>query len=229
MARPRPGTLRSRPCPRRVRTPINPHTSGGVAPSGRLVQLPHQPRNLLPADVAQPTARPTCVASRRSTDPDRRLSPSTITARIRITQSCPLQRDPDRQYRPGSPVGRRTPRRGRQHRTGGNSSHPCPTPCSARCWRTAFTAGDVGPHLAVEASAARGADQREAGSRRYLPQSESACCGTSSKTAAPPGSRRPTGGFGLGPAATVGWDRRPLLHLAWHPIVVPRPGDRETP
>ena len=129
------------------------------------------------ADVAQRHCQAYLeVASRRSTDPDRRLSPSTITARIRATQVLALYSEIlTDSYRPGF-----TPWAGRSAddvagytRTAGNSVPPVPDTLlrpllanSLYLWET------IGPHLAMQASAARDADQREAASRRYLPQSE---------------------------------------------------------
>jgi hypothetical protein len=170
------------------------------------------------------------VASRSSTDPDRRLSPSTVTARIRATQVLALYSEIlTDSYRPGF-----TPWAGRSAdvvaghiRTAGNSVPPVPDsllrPLLANCLYLLET---IGPHLVAEASAARAADQREAASRRTCRRARSACCDKSSKTTAPPGSRRPDWRLRPWPGGYRSAGTRPTRCCTWRgiPSSWPRPG-----
>jgi hypothetical protein len=218
--------------PRAFRTPINPHSLWAD------LHLLADWFNYLTSlgisyleDVAQHHCQAyLAVASRRNADPDRRLSPSTITARIRITQVLALYSEIlTDSYRPGF-----TPWAGRSAddvagniRTAGNSVPPVPDtllrPLLANCLYLLET---VGPHLAVEASAARAADQREAASRRYLPQSEVGMLRHVIEDRRSAGIAAPRmADTALARRLGVGWDPAdPLLHMAWHPIVVAAAG-----
>ena len=116
------------------------------------------------------------IASRRGAEPDRRLAPATITARVRAVQVLALYSDIlTDSYRPGF-----TPWAGRSaddvagyQRTAGNSVPPVPdTLLRPLLANSLYLLQTIGPPLAAQASAARDADQREATSRRGLRQGE---------------------------------------------------------
>ena len=218
--------------PHAFRTPINPHSLWAEL---------HQLRdwfNYLTdigisslADVAQGHCDEyLAFASRRGAEPDRRLAPATITARVRAVQVLALYGDILADgYRPGF-----TPWAGRSaddvagyKRTTANTVPAVPDfllrPLLAD---SLYLLQTIGPPLAAQASAARDADQREATSRRGLRQGEIgplrdaievryAAGIPAPRLAAPALARRLVGG----------WDPDdPLLHLGWHPVVVAAAG-----
>ena len=213
--------------PQAFRTPINPHSLWAD------LHLLTDWFNYLTslgisylADVAQHHCQAyLAVASRRSTDPDRRLSPSTITARIRATQVLALYSE----ILTDSCRPEFTPWTGRcaddvaaHIRTAGNSVPPVsdtllrPLLADSLCLLET-----IGPDLVTEASAARAADQREAAALRYLPQSEVGLQRhviEDHRAAGIPAPR--LAASALARRLRVGWDPAdPLLHLAWHPVV----------
>jgi len=184
-----------------------------------------------PADVAQGHCQAyLAVASRGNADPDRRLSPSTITARIRATQVLALYSE----ILTDSCRPEFTPWTGRcaddvaaHIRTAGNSVPPVsdtllrPLLADSLCLLET-----IGPDLVTEASAARAADQREAAALRYLPQSEVGLQRHVIEDHRPAGIPAPRlAASALARRLRVGWDPAdPLLHLAWHPVVVAAAG-----
>lgn len=87
---------------------------------------------------------------------------------------------------------------------------------------TLYVVSTIAPHLAAEAAKARAFDHRQTESRRYLPTREVARlrAAIQAQTGAGVAAPRLSAG-GLAERLARGWDPRdPLLHLAWHPVVV---------
>lgn len=166
------------------------------------------------------------ACSRRVTDPDRLLAPATTTAMVRGAQSLTLYAEllTDR-YRPGF-----IPWAGRSAddvvgyvRTTGNRVPPVPdTVLGPLLANALYLLDTIGLHLAAETAAARAAEQREAASRRGLRIGEIDELRQAIEL------RRITGSPAPRLTAAVlarrlksGWDPAdPLLHMAWHPVVV---------
>jgi hypothetical protein len=218
--------------PQAFRTPINPHSLW--ADLHLLADWFNHLTDLgisYLADVAQHHCQAyLAVASRGNADPDRRLAPSTITARIRITQVLALYSEIlTDSYRPGFiPWACRSADDVAGYiRTAGNSVPPVPDtllrPLLANCLYLLET---IGPHLAAQASAARDADQREAASRRGLRQGEIGPLRHAIEVRCAAGIPAPrVAAPALARRLVDGWDPDdPLLHLGWHPVVVAAAG-----
>ncbi len=218
--------------PHALRTPLNPHslwaevsllagwfnhlTGAGVASLAEVGQ--HHCDTYLEA------------ASWSTTDPGRRLSPATVTARVRAAQSLALYTEIlSDGYRPGfRPWAHRSADDVAGYvRTNINTVAPVPdTLLRPLLAGVLYLVDTVGPHLAAEAAAARAADQRVAASRRALLVGELDALRAEverRRTAGIPAPRiAPTP---LANRLAGGWDAHdPLLHLAWHPVVVDAAG-----
>jgi hypothetical protein len=87
---------------------------------------------------------------------------------------------------------------------------------------TLYLVTTIAPLLAAEAAEARAADQREAASRRHLPAQDLNRLREVIRSRTASGIPPPQlSAGGLVQRLARGWDQRdPLLHLAWHPVVV---------
>lgn len=170
------------------------------------------------------------LAARSTTDPDRRLSPATITARVRVAQTLARYGEilAD-SYPPGfTPwAGRSADEVAGYIRTAGNTVPAVPDtllrPLLANCLYLMRT---IGPHLAAEAARARAADHREAASRRGLRKHEVDLLRAAiddHRTAGIPAPR--LANTAVRGRLVGGWDPGdPLLHMGWHPVVVAAAG-----
>ena len=156
----------------------------------------------------------------------KRLSPATLTMSVRAPQMLTLYAEIlDDHYRPGfSPwAGHNPDTVAGYQRPYGNRVPPVPdTLLRPLLANTLYLVTTVAPLLAAEAAAARAADKREAASRRHLPaqQRNRLREAIGSHTAAGIPAPQLSAG-GLVQRLSRGWDERdPLLHLAWHPVVV---------
>src|SRR5664279_1606808 len=87
---------------------------------------------------------------------------------------------------------------------------------------TLYLVTTIAPPLAAEAAAARMADQREAASRRHLPAQQLNRLREEIRSRTASGIPAPRlSASNLTRRLARGWDQHdPLLHLAWHPVVV---------
>lgn len=167
------------------------------------------------------------VASRASTDPARRrLSPATVTTRIRATQVLVLYREILTDcYRPGFRpwAGRSADEVAGYVRTSVNSVPPVPDsvlrPLLAN---SLYLLTTIAPHLVAQVKAARATDQGEAAARRYLRQAEVEHLRHAIERRCAAGTPVPRlAATALSQRLGRGWDPEdPLLHMAWHPVVV---------
>ncbi len=156
----------------------------------------------------------------------RRLSPATLTMSVRAPQMLALYGEIlDQHYRDGF-----TPWAGRgpdvvagYRRPYGNRVPPVPdTLLRPLLADTLYLVNTIAPLLAAEAAAARGADQREAASRQHLPAWQLGLLreAIGSRAAGDVPAPKLSAGALAGRLGR-GWDPNdPLLHLAWHPVVV---------
>jgi hypothetical protein len=164
--------------------------------------------------------------ARSATTPGRRLSPATTVASVRATKTLALYAEilSDR-YRHGF-----VPWHGRSAdevtgyvRTAANRVPPVPEallrPLLAACL---YLVDVIGPHVAGDADAARAADLREARSRRGLliRERDDLRAGIEQRRLTGVPAYRASTGI-IAQRLESGWDPGdPLLHLAWHPLVV---------
>lgn len=164
--------------------------------------------------------------SRGIGETERQLSPATLTMSIRATQTLTLYTEIlDDHYRPGfSPWAGRSPDVVAGYvRPYGNRVPPVPDellrPLLAN---TSYLVNTIAPHLAGQAAAVRAFDHRQAQSQRQLPTRELARVRTAIQAQTESGVAAPRLSAGsLALRLARGWDPHdPLLHLAWHPVVV---------
>jgi hypothetical protein len=214
--------------PHAFRTPLNPHSLWG-----ELRHLTVWFNHLTRAGVASLSEvdQRRCDtylahASRSITGPDRPLAPATIVAAVRAPKHLALYAEilSDR-YRPGFIpwAGHSAGEVAGYVRTAENRVPPVPDavlrPLLAN---SLYLLDTIGPQLAVEVATARAAGAREAQSRRRLRTQEidalRAAIEQRRITAIPAyRAAAPT----ISKRLKTGWDPHdPLLHLAWHPLVV---------
>jgi hypothetical protein len=156
----------------------------------------------------------------------RRLSPATLTMSVRAPQMLTRYTEIlDDHYRSGfTPWAGRSPDTvAGYERPYGNRVPPVPdTLLRPLLANTLYLVNTIAPPLAAEAASARAADQREAASRRHLPAQQLNRLREeirSRTVSGIPAARLSAGS--LTQRLGRGWDQRdPLLHLAWHPLVV---------
>ena len=228
MARIAPGHPAVATLPHAIRTPLNPNTLWAA-----LKHLTDWFNYLTDAGVASlaEVTQAHCDAyletiSRRVTEPGRRLSPATVTRSVRATRMLTLYTEIlDDHYRPGfSPWAARSADEVAGYvRTDGNRVRPVPDallrPLLAN---TLYLVATIGPHLAAEATAARAADQLQAASQRGLRTGEIPLLRTAIEQRTAAGIPAPRlSASSLTQPLVGGWNPQdPLLHMAWHPVVV---------
>ncbi|GAA2179991.1 integrase [Brooklawnia cerclae] len=156
----------------------------------------------------------------------RRLSPATLTTSVRAPQMLALYDEIlDEHYQDGfTPWAGRSPDvvAGYQ-RPYGNRVPPVPdTLLRPLLADTLYLVSTIAPLLTAEATAAATFDRREAASRRHLPaqQLDSLREAIGSRTVSGVPAPKLSAGA-LTQRLGRGWDPNdPLLHLAWHPVVV---------
>ncbi len=228
LARMAPGHLAVATLPRALRSPLNPNSLWLT-----LKHLAAWFNYLTDIDVASLTdvTQAHCDAyldrvCRYAGQLDRRPAPATLTMSIRATQTLTLYAEIlDDHYRPGfSPWAGRSPDVVAGNlRPYGNRTPPVPDallrPLLAN---TLYLVSTIAPHLSGEAVRARAAEQREAQSRRHLPTRELACVRAAIQANTDAGVPAPRlSASSLAQRLARGWNPHdPLLHTAWHPVVV---------
>lgn len=182
-------------------------------------------------DVSQTHCDGYLASISRSADaPGRPLSPATLTTSIRATQTLTLYAEIlDDHYRPGfSPWAGRSPDVVAGYvRPYGNRVPPVPDallrPLLAN---TLYLVGAIAPQVAREAAAARAADQRELGLQRGLRVAEVPRLREAIEQRITAGIAAPRlSASSLTRRLASGWSSHdPLLHMAWHPVVMDAAG-----
>ncbi|MEO8521113.1 MAG: integrase [Acidobacteriota bacterium] len=170
------------------------------------------------------------ATSHSADEPGKRLSPATLTISVRAPQMLTLYAEIlSDQYRTGfRPWGGRSPDVvAGYERPYGNRVPPVPDalvrPLLAN---TLYLVSTIAPLLAVESAAARAADQRESASRRGLLTAEIPALREAIEHRAGLGIPAPClSASGLAQRLAGGWNPHdPLLHMAWHPVVLEAAG-----
>ena len=232
MARLAPGHPAVATLPRAMRTPLNPNSLWTA-----LKHLTRWFNYLTGAGVASlaNVTQAHCDAyleniSGCANEPGRRLSPATLTISVRATQMLTLYEEIlSDSYRPGFIpwAGHRVADVVGYMRTDGNSVPPVPDALMRPLLANAlYLVQNIAPLLAAEATAARAADQLEAGSRRHLAKLELARLREAIRARDAAGISAPRlSASSLTQRLACGWNPSdPLLHMAWHPVVVDAAG-----